>query len=132
MFPTHTYRAKLQIGNWVLIILLTALTIYLIWNGNGLLIAASLVFLLVVIERSIHTEYKLTQNDLTIYNGKLSKTVVIPVCDIKRVERIRKLRFGHKAMISYLIITYGDDKTVSVIPQQEEDFIQQILKIRQS
>lgn len=132
MFPTRTYRARLQITNWILIILLSALTIYLIWEGNGLLIAASLVFLLIVIERSIHTEYKLSQDELTISNGKLSKTVVVPVSDIKRIERIRKVRIGRKALITYLIIVYGDEKSVSVIPQHEEDFINQIMKIKQS
>lgn len=131
MFPTRTYRARLQTGNWILIILMSALTIYLIWEGNGLLIAVSLVFLLIIIERSVHTEYKLSQTELIIDNGKLSKTIIIPICDIKRIERIRKLRIGHKAIINYLIIVYGDEKTVSVIPQHEEDFINQILKIRQ-
>lgn len=131
MFPTRTYRARLQTGNWILIILMSALTIYLIWEGNGLLIAASLVFLLIIIERSVHTEYKLSQTELIIDNGKLSKTIIIPISDIKRIERIRKLRIGHKAIINYLIIVYGDEKTVSVIPQHEEDFINQILKIRQ-
>lgn len=131
MFPTRTYRARLQTGNWILIILMSALTIYLIWEGNGLLIAASLVFLLIIIERSVHTEYKLNQTELIIDNGKLSKTIIIPISDIKRIERIRKLRIGHKAIINYLIIVYGDEKTISVIPQHEEDFINQILKIRQ-
>lgn len=132
MFPTRTYRVRLQITNWILIILLSVLTVYLIWEGNGLLIAASLVFLLIVIERSIHTEYKLSQTELTISNGKLSKIVVVPVSDIKRIERIRKVRIGHKALITYLIVVYGDEKTVSVIPQHEEDFINQIMKIKQS
>ena len=132
MFPTRTYRARLQTGNWILIILISALTIYLIWEGNGLLIAASLVFLLIIIERSVHTEYKLSQTELSIDNGKLSKTISIPISDIKRIERIRKFRIGHKAIISYLIIVYGDEQTVSVIPQHEEDFINQIMKIRQS
>ena len=132
MFPIRTYRARLQTGNWILIILISALTIYLIWEGNGLLIAASLVFLLIIIERSVHTEYKLSQTELSIDNGKLSKTISIPISDIKRIERIRKFRIGHKAIFSYLIIVYGDEKTVSVIPQHEEDFINQIMKIRQS
>lgn len=132
MFPTRTYRARLQAGNWILIILISALTIYLIWEGNGLLIAASLVFLLIIIERSVHTEYKISQTELIIDNGKLSKTINIPISNIKRIERIRKFRIGHKAIISYLIIVYGDEKTVSVIPQHEEDFIYQIMKIRQS
>ncbi|MBO4564331.1 MAG: PH domain-containing protein [Bacteroidaceae bacterium] len=108
------------------------MTVYLIWEGNGLLIAASLLFLLIVIERSIHTEYKLSQDELTISNGKLSRTVVIPVSDIKRIERIRRVRIGHKALITYLVIVYGDEKTVSVIPQHEEDFINQLMKIKQS
>ena len=132
MFPTRTYRARLQITNWILIILLSALTVYLIWEGNGLLIAASLLFLLIVIERSIHTEYKLSKDELTISNGKLSRTVVIPVNQIKRIERIRRVRIGHKALITYLVIVYGDEKTVSVIPQHEDDFINQLMKIKQS
>ena len=56
MFSTRTYRARVQVGNWVLIAILSALTIYLIWDGNGLLIAGSLLLLLLIIERTIHTE----------------------------------------------------------------------------
>ena len=54
MFSTRTYRVRIQVSNWILIAVLSALTIYLIWEGNGLLIAGSLLLLLIVIERSIH------------------------------------------------------------------------------
>ena len=130
MFSARTYRARVQVGNWMLIAILSALTLYLIWEGNGLLIALSLLLLLLVIERTIHTEYTLNKESLTVYNGKLSKRQVIPMDSIKRIERIRRIRIGKNALITYLLIVYGEDRTVAVMPKEEEAFIKQIMDIK--
>lgn len=130
MFSTRTYHARVQVGNWVLIAILSALTIYLIWDGNGLLIAGSLLLLLLIIERTIHTEYQLSEESLTVNNGKLSKRLVVPMDSIKRIERIRRIRIGKKALITYLLIVYGEDRTVAVMPKEEEAFIKQIMDIK--
>lgn len=132
MFSTRTYRVRIQVSNWILIAVLSALTIYLIWEGNGLLIAGSLLLLLIVIERSIHTEYQLSEESLTINNGKLSRKKVIPMQSIKRIERIRRLRLGRTALISYLIIVYGNEETIAVMPQHEDDFVHQIMIIKKT
>ena len=130
MFSTRTYRARVQVGNWMLIAILSALTLYLIWEGNGLLIALSLLLLLLVIERTIHTEYTLNKESLTVYNGKLSKRQVIPMDSIKRIERIRRIRIGNRAFITYLIVVYGENKTIAVMPKEEDAFIGQIMEIK--
>ncbi|MBQ7686489.1 MAG: PH domain-containing protein [Bacteroidaceae bacterium] len=130
MFSTRTYHARVQVGNWVLIAILSALTIYLIWDGNGLLIAGSLLLLLLIIERTIHTEYQLSEESLTVNNGKLSKRQVVPMDSIKRIERIRRIRIGKNALITYLLIVYGEDRTVAVMPKEEEAFIKQIMDIK--
>lgn len=130
MFSTRTYRARVQVGNWVLIAILSALTIYLIWDGNGLLIAGSLLLLLLIIERTIHTEYQLSEESLTVNNGKLSKRLVVPMDSIKRIERIRRIRIGKNALITYLLIVYGENRTVAVMPKEEEAFIKQIMDIK--
>lgn len=130
MFSTRTYHARVQVGNWVLIAILSALTIYLIWDGNGLLIAGSLLLLLLIIERTIHTEYQLSEESLTVNNGKLSKRLVVPMDSIKRIERIRRIRIGKNALITYLLIVYGEDRTVAVMPKEEEAFIKQIMDIK--
>lgn len=130
MFSTRTYRARVQVGNWVLIAILSALTIYLIWDGNGLLIAGSLLLLLLIIERTIHTEYQLSEESLTVNNGKLSKRLVVPMDSIKRIERIRRIRIGKNALITYLLIVYGEDRTVAVMPKEEEAFVKQIMDIK--
>ena len=130
MFSTRTYHARVQVGNWVLIAILSALTIYLIWDGNGLLIAGSLLLLLLIIERTIHTEYQLSEESLTVNNGKLSKRLVVPMDSIKRIERIRRIRIGKKALITYLLIVYGENRTVAVMPKEEEAFIKQIMDIK--
>lgn len=130
MFSTRTYRVRVQVGNWMLIAVLSALTIYLFWEGNGLLIAGALLLLLVIIERTIHTEYQLSKESLTVNHGKLSKRQVIPMNSIKRIERIRRIRIGKKALITYLLIVYGEDKTVAVMPKDEEAFIKQLMEIK--
>lgn len=130
MFSTRTYRVRVQFSNWMLIAVLSALTIYLIWEGNGLLIAGALLLLLVIIERTIHTEYQLSKESLTVNYGKLSKRQIIPMNSIKRIERIRRIRIGKKALITYLLIVYGEDKTVAVMPKDEEAFIKQLMEIK--
>ena len=128
----HTFHARIPFGNWILIVALLVLTIYFMWGASGFYIGLSLVLLMVVIERSIHTEYRLTPTELVVYKGKLVKNKVISMADIKRVERIRRIRIGNKALIDYLIIVYGDEKMLPIIPQNEEDFIRQLMKIKQA
>lgn len=131
MISTRTFQARIQLGNWVMIFLLLVLTIYFMWEKHAIFFALSILLLLVIIERSIHTEYRLTKDTLTIHNGRLSKDRTIPVKDIKRVERLKKFRVGKKALITYLVIVYGDNKTVGIIPQSEDDFIKQLLKVKE-
>src|SRR5574344_1454350 len=110
MTLTRTFQARIQISNWILIIALVAITIYFIWEKNGILITLSLLFLLLIIERGIHTEYRLNNESLTIHKGRLSKDIIIPIEQIKRIERIRKFRTGKKALITYLVVVYSDEK----------------------
>ena len=49
---------------------------------------------------------------------------------IKRIERIRRIRIGKNALITYLLIVYGEDRTVAVMPKEEEAFIKQIMDIK--
>jgi len=126
----HQFQAKIQIGNWILIAILLATTIYFIWIKSGILIGVSLVLLILIIERSIHTEYRLNKEELVIHKGRLSKDLVIGIKDIKRVERIRKFRIGNKALMSYLLIIYGDEKNAAILPDNEKEFINQLMKIK--
>jgi len=130
MHSKRTYHARVQVGNWVLIGILTALTIYLIWEGNGLLIAGAILLLLVIIERSVHSEYVVDGENLTVERGKLSKRLVIPMDSIRRIEKIRKIRIGREALISYLVIVYGDERSVAVMPKDEEGFVRHIMEIK--
>jgi len=132
MILTRTYQARILVGNWILIVALLASVLYFFWLTNGLLIALSLVILMVVIERTIHTEYRLSSQSLLIHRGRLSADLIIPMTDILRVERIRRFRIGRRAWLTYLVIVYENEKTVAIMPRHEDDFISQLMTIKQT
>ncbi|MBQ0022332.1 MAG: PH domain-containing protein [Prevotellaceae bacterium] len=124
----------------MLLAVLLSVAIYLIWStaalskpGAGILIAADLVFMIIVVERMIHTTYTVTaSNKLIIHTGRISKDKVISIDEIARIDRLNKLRFAGKPLQTVLIIVTTDNKQYSITPKNEEDFIQCIAKRRSS
>lgn len=129
---TYTFRARIQPSNWILIALLLVATIFFMWQGSGVLCLFPLLLLLLVIERTIHTEYRLSHESLIVTHGRLSRDIVIPVSSIERVEMIRRLRIGKKALITYLLVVCEGERSFAVIPQNEDEFISRLSIIRKA
>lgn len=127
---TRTFQEKTSVGSIVLLVALLAVAVYFMWIVNGILIALSLILMLLVVERIIHSQCVVDHDSLMVYHGRFSPTKVIPIASIKRIERINRIRIGNRSLQSYLLIVYGDDKSVAVNPKNEDDFVQTIMKIR--
>ncbi len=99
---------------------------YSVWNvilGLGLLILA-----VVMMDRILHTEYFITSKDeLIIKRGRLSKPQSIK---IEEIISLKKLNVRIPKM-SYILIEYGYKGQVTVEPQNEDKFIEEIT-LRQS
>ena len=128
MIPTRTFQAKIRIGNWILIFMLLIVSVYFIWVKSGIFIAVSLLLLLLVIERSIHTEYRLTEDAFVLHRGRLSKDIVIPWSEVDAIQHFPHNIFFGAYEVYYTIIWYSGDKNLSVFPNNEDLFYEQFNK----
>ena len=85
-----------------------------------------MAFLLVILtERTLHSQYVISDGKLIIDNGKLSKTKVIMISQINSCRPMTSV-FG---LVRYLLITYGaNDAMVSVQPVNEAAFVAALKK----
>lgn len=112
--------------------MLLVMTIWFIWEQSGLLIALSLVSIVFVVERTIHTEYIVDTGDLSVvvHKGRFSSDVVLPVAKVSRIELIRRYRFGKYALKEYILLTTTDGKELSLTPSDYSAFVDAVKKAR--
>ena len=98
-------------------------------QGSGILLAIDLLLMVLIVERMIHTTYTITADKtLVIHRGKLSRTKVIPLDDISRIDRVNRLRIGGKPLQTFLVIVLKSGAEHYITPRNEEDFIQCVIK----
>ncbi|MDR0893319.1 MAG: PH domain-containing protein [Mediterranea sp.] len=113
---------------WYQYFLLTVLTINAVgafWVKAAMIGLIFALLLLVIIERIIHTTYTVTANDdLVVYVGRFARKRIIPIVDITAIERYRSMKFGRFSVANYLLISYGNNKFVALMPTKEAEFIE--------
>ena len=123
---TRQFHAKIQVHSWLLLAAMLFVAVYAGWTRNGLILALALLMLVLLIERMIRTTYTVSDTELTIHTSRFARDRVIPLSSILRVERISSIRLFGRSFSSFLLITYGDNQEVAVIPTNEADFIKKI------
>ncbi len=111
--------------------MLLIVCVYSIWIKTGLLIAVSLILTLLVIERSIHTEYRVSRDSLVVHRGRLSKDVVIPMSDIRSMVKTCRFKAGSRMFSPYIIVEYGNMKNIAVFPDNIDGFISLVQDIKE-
>lgn len=102
--------------------LLVCITIWAYWERTGIIAAAALLLMVILIERTIHTTYTVTTDGmLIIHRGRFAKDITIRLTEIRHIEQIRGVRIGSIHLKRYLLIHYADDKVVSLIPTDEKE-----------
>ncbi len=128
------FHAKIRMQSWLLLLVVLFVTLYAGWHRQGPVLLLGFLLLVLLVERMIHTSYMVTDRVLEIHNGRFSKTRVIPLDRLIRIERVSGLRFFGKSPDSFLMITYGgadgERHEVAVIPQHEEEFVRFVEKMR--
>lgn len=126
------FHARVPWYTLFFLVLLLILTVWAYWERLGLVAMASLLFMVILVERTIHTSYTVTPDGiLRINRGRFSKHLAIPLNDIHHIERLRSARLGSFALTSYLLIHYGEPpKNISLIPADEEGLIAYINKMK--
>ncbi|MCM1312280.1 MAG: PH domain-containing protein [Bacteroides sp.] len=127
----RVFQAKINIGSYILLFLLLLVAVYSMWNVNGILLCVSLLLLVIIIERMIHTTYTVTSDGmLVVNNGRFSRRKEILLGDIQSIERIKGMRICGRSLSSSLLIVCKNGKLVQVTPANEDDFVKCVQKRR--
>lgn len=126
------FHARIHFAMYILITLLTIGACLAFWYKMAVYGTVMLLFLIVVIERIIHTTYTITTgNELIVYYGRFMRKRIIPIKSVRRIEKCRHLRLRRHCLLSYLLIVYDNEKYISVMPVKEDEFLETLTKARQ-
>jgi membrane protein YdbS with pleckstrin-like domain len=124
-FMTRSFHHKTTVGAMCGIVLFLLLAVYAFWIKNVVLGILMAFLLIVLTERTLHSQYVISDGKLIIDNGKLSKSKTIMIGQVKSCRPMTSV-FG---LVRYLLITYGAvDAMVSVQPVNETAFIAALKK----
>lgn len=116
------FHARVPWHTPILLVLLTIVTVWAYWHRQGIVAFASLALMFFIIERAISTTYTVTTDGrLIIHRGRFVKDLIIPLADIRRVERVRSARLGPLCLKRYLLLHYAQGKFTTLIPPKEKE-----------
>ncbi len=125
------FHARVPFYMFIFIALVGAMALLFLWKMMPLCGLAMLLLLIVAIERVIHTTYTITTEGLLIVSyGRFQRKKEISLQEISRVEKLRSFRIGRMCLVEYLLVFYGNEKHVTVIPVKEDEFLETLQKRR--
>lgn len=128
----RVFHARIAAGQYLFIFLAGAIAAYGLWEKHILIAILFMLLLVVSIEKLIHTTYTVTSDGkLRLFFGRFSRSKEIPLKDVTSVERTSSMRIGRFAIMQYVLVKYGADKYVALLPVKEEELIR-LLKERMS
>lgn len=106
------------------VVLSGAIAVYCLWEKNILVALLFMLLLVAVIEKLIHTTYTVTADGrLLLYFGRFSREKEIRLDDITAVERASSMRIGRFAVMRYVLVRYGEDRCVALLPVKGQEFV---------
>ena len=120
-------HARITWYHLLFLVLVSVCTVYLVWHKQALGALLFSLVLLVLIECVIHTTYTVTAEGLlVIAKGRFYKKRTIPIEEILSIERKRSMTVFNCSVTHFVLIRWGYDKYVALIPVKEKEFIQLI------
>lgn len=118
------FHARIAAGHCLFVVLSGAIAVYSLWEKNILVALLFMLLLVAVIEKLIHTTYTVTADGrLLLYFGRFSREKEIRLDDITAVERASSMRIGRFAVMRYVLVRYGEDRCVALLPVKEQEFV---------
>lgn len=122
---TRSFHHRTTVGAVCGILLFLLLALYAFWIKNAVVGLIMAFLLIVLVERTLHSEYIISDGKLIINNGKLARAKTINIQEIHDCKPMTSV-FG---LVRYLLLTYGaSDRMISVQPQNEAAFIMTLQK----
>jgi len=123
----RVFHARITWYHLLFLVLVSVCTVYLVWHKQALGALLFSLVLLVLIECVIHTTYTVTTEGLlVIAKGRFYKKRTIPIGEILSIERKRSMTVFNCSVTHFVLIRWGYDKYVALIPVKEKEFIQLI------
>ena len=98
------FHARIAMGQYLFLILIGILAVYMLWYKSPFLAAIFMLWLVVIIEKLIHTTYTVTPDGkLVLSFGRFSRSKEILMKDITSVERASSMQVGRFAVMLSLI-----------------------------
>ena len=84
-----------------------------------------MIWLVVIVEKLIHTTYTVTPDGkLILFFGRFSRGKEILLKDIISVEQASSMQIGKFAVMRYVLVKYGGEgKCAVLLPVKEEEFV---------
>lgn len=125
----RSFHHRVTIGAVCGIFLFLLLAIYAFWIKNVVLGLLMTFILIVLTERTLHSEYVISGGKLIVCKGKLSRNKVISIGQINSCRPMTSV-FG---LVRYLLVTYGSANTmISLQPVNETSFIAVLKKEKEA
>lgn len=123
----RVFHARITWYHLLFLVSVSVCTVYLVWHKQALGALLFSLVLLVLIECVIHTTYTVTAEGLlVIAKGRFYKKRTIPIGEILSIERKRSMTVFNCSVTHFVLIRWGYDKYVALIPVKEKEFIQLI------
>lgn len=118
------FHARIGIWQYIFLAMIAFLTVFLLWDQYALPAAIGMIWLIILIEKLIHTTYTITPDGkLMLYFGRFSRKREILIKDIVSVERGSSMQVGRFALLRYVLVKCGNGKHVALLPVKEGEFI---------
>ena len=118
------FHARIAMGQYLFLVLIGFLAVYGLWEKRIVVAIISMLWLIIMIEKLIHTTYTITPDGkLVLFFGRFSRGKEILLKDIVSVERASSVQFGKFAVMRYVLVKYGTGKCEALLPVKEEEFI---------
>lgn len=130
------FHARTPKYTWLWLAVTTALTVWALWNKQVGIGVFAMAMLVVIIERTINTTYTITTDkSLIIDRGRFARKQEIAISEIRNIERVRSMNFLRWHLKEYILIEAtigGKEVAVSLMPRNEELFLELMNKQRQA
>ena len=124
----RVFHARIAWYQYFLLVVLGANAFGFLWCKYILLAAFMMLLLIVVIEQVIHTVT--SQGELILSDGRFTRKKTFALKDMISVQKHHSMKFGRFSVTEYVLIEYGKDKFVSVMPVKEREFMEWLEKIK--
>ncbi len=123
------FHARIVPGQYVMLALVAALAVFCLWDKRPVLAAVWMLWLVLLIERLIHTTYTLTAGGtLRISRGRFSRVRERSLADIASAGRASSMQVGGRALARYVLVCYKDGGHDALRPVKESEFLRLLSK----